>query len=183
MQPSALPFGALAFDRIGEGDYLPAIQAGMAQQLREVDAISNNPAPPTFDNTLVAMERTGRLLDRAMGAFSVEVQTNSDPALLRARDVIAPKLAAIKMPNTSTPNYSRGLTRFIRARLAGSRQGIQAAGRTNVLRVHAGRGQPYRRGQDAAEAMNPQLAVLQDAFRTEAAGGNAARRIRHHGQS
>src|SRR5215469_16580376 len=82
MQPSTLPFGALPFDRITDSDYQPAIEAGMAQQLKEMNAIANNPAPPTFDNTFVAMEKSGRLLDRASGAFDVEVSTNSDPQLL-----------------------------------------------------------------------------------------------------
>ncbi|MGC2405006.1 MAG: M3 family metallopeptidase [Candidatus Cybelea sp.] len=94
MQPSTLPFGAIPFDRISDSDYQPAIEAGMTQQLKEINAIANDPAPPTFDNTLVAMEKSGRLLARAMGAFSVEVATNSDPQLLHVRQVIAPKLAA-----------------------------------------------------------------------------------------
>jgi peptidyl-dipeptidase Dcp len=94
MQPSTLPFGALPFDRISDSDYQPAIEAGMAQQLKEIHAIANDPAPPTFDNTIVAMERSGRLLDRATGAFAVEVATNSNPQLLHVRQVMAPELAA-----------------------------------------------------------------------------------------
>ena len=94
MQPSTLPFGALPFDRIGDNDYQPAIEAGMTQQLKEISAIANNPAPPTVDNTLVTMERSGQLLARAMGAFGVEVATNSNPQLLHVRQFIAPKLAA-----------------------------------------------------------------------------------------
>ena len=50
------------FDKIKDSDYQPAIDAGMAQQIKEVEAIANNPAPPTFENTLVALERTGQLL-------------------------------------------------------------------------------------------------------------------------
>ncbi|MGA9944314.1 MAG: M3 family metallopeptidase [Candidatus Cybelea sp.] len=94
MQPSALPFGALPFDRISDSDYQPAIEAGMTQQLKEINAIENDPAPPTVDNTLVAMERSGQLLARAQGAFEVEVNTNSNPQLLRVRQIIAPELAA-----------------------------------------------------------------------------------------
>ena len=60
--PSTLPFQAPPFDKIKDSDYQPAIDAGMAQQLKEVDAIANNPAPPTFENTLVALERSGQLL-------------------------------------------------------------------------------------------------------------------------
>ena len=66
----------------------------MTQQLKEINAIANDPALPTFENTLVAMEKSGRLLARATGAFGVEVATNSDPQLLHVRQVIAPKLAA-----------------------------------------------------------------------------------------
>jgi peptidyl-dipeptidase Dcp len=94
MQPSTLPFGALPFDRISDSDYQPAIEAGMAQQLDEMNAIANNPAPPTFDNTLVAMEKSGQLLARATGAFGVMVATNSNPQLLRVREIVAPELAA-----------------------------------------------------------------------------------------
>jgi peptidyl-dipeptidase Dcp len=94
LAPSTLPFQAPPFDKITDSDYLPALQAGMAQQLKEIDAIANNPAPPTFQNTLVAMEKSGRLLQRARQAFSVVVQTNSDPALLQVRKTIAPQMAA-----------------------------------------------------------------------------------------
>ncbi|MGB8907384.1 MAG: M3 family metallopeptidase [Candidatus Cybelea sp.] len=94
MQASTLPFGALPFDRISDSDYQPAIEAGMTQQLKEIRAIANDPAAPTVDNTLVAMERSGQLLARAMGAFDVEVATNSNPQLLHVRQIIAPELAA-----------------------------------------------------------------------------------------
>ena len=94
MQPSTLPFGAPPFDKITDADYQPAIEAGMAQQLKEIDAIANNPAKPTFENTLVAMEKSGQLLQRARQAFSVVVQTNSDPTLLQVRKTIAPEMAA-----------------------------------------------------------------------------------------
>ncbi|HEX7799038.1 MAG TPA: M3 family peptidase, partial [Asticcacaulis sp.] len=51
-QPSALPLQAPPFDRIKDTDYQPAIEEGMRQQLAEIDAIANDPAPPTFENTL-----------------------------------------------------------------------------------------------------------------------------------
>jgi len=68
--PSTLPFQAPPFDKIKDGDYQPAIEAGMAEQRKEMQDIANNPAAPTFENTIVAMEKTGRLLDRVMGAFN-----------------------------------------------------------------------------------------------------------------
>src|ERR1051326_4510109 len=64
-KPSTLPFQTPDFSKIKDSDYLPALLAGMAEQKREVMAIANNPAPPPFDNTVAAMERSGLLLERA----------------------------------------------------------------------------------------------------------------------
>jgi len=92
--PSTLPFQAPPFDKIKDGDYQPAIEAGMAQQRKEMQTIAGNPAPPTFDNTIVAMEKTGRLLDRVMGAFNAISSANLNPELQKVKDREAPKLAA-----------------------------------------------------------------------------------------
>ena len=91
---STLPFHAPPFDKIKDSDYLPAIEAGMAQELAEVQAIADNPAPPTFDNTIVAMEKTGQLLQRVGNTFGAVAQANSNPTLLDIRSQIAPKMAA-----------------------------------------------------------------------------------------
>jgi len=56
--PSVLPFQAPPFDKIKDDDYQPAIEAGMAEELSEIQAIADNPAAPTFENTLVAMQKT-----------------------------------------------------------------------------------------------------------------------------
>ncbi|OJV42201.1 MAG: dipeptidyl carboxypeptidase II [Acidobacteriales bacterium 59-55] len=92
--PSTLPFQAPPFDKIKDSDYQPAIEAGMAQQLKEMKAIADNPAPPTFENTLVAMEKTGQLFNRAMMAFSGVTGANMNPVLQKVQDIEAPKLAA-----------------------------------------------------------------------------------------
>src|SRR5271170_1100206 len=92
--PSTLPFQAPPFDKIKDQDYQPAIEAGMAEELTEIRAIADNPAAPTFENTLVALQKTGRLLRRAQAAFAAVSQANSDPELQRAQDELAPKLAA-----------------------------------------------------------------------------------------
>jgi peptidyl-dipeptidase Dcp len=92
--PSALPFGAPPFDKIKDSDYQPAIEAGMAQQLAEIERIANDPAPPSFENTLVAMERSGRLLARASAAFNGVNQANTNPVLQKAKTELAPQIAA-----------------------------------------------------------------------------------------
>jgi peptidyl-dipeptidase Dcp len=91
---STLPFHAPPFDKIKDDDYQPAIEAGMAEQLAEIQAIADNPAPPTFENVLVAMEKSGQLLRRARAAFFGVVQANTNSVLQRVRTTEAPKLAA-----------------------------------------------------------------------------------------
>ncbi|HEX3471929.1 MAG TPA: peptidyl-dipeptidase Dcp [Silvibacterium sp.] len=92
--PSSLPYQAPPFDKIKDTDYQPAIEAGMAQQLEEIRAIADNPAPPTFENTLVAMEKTGALFRRATAAFDAVTGANTNPALQKVEEAEAPRLAA-----------------------------------------------------------------------------------------
>ncbi len=89
-----LPFHAPPFDRIRDADYAPAIDAGRAEQLREIEAIANNPAAPTFENTFAAMERSGQLLERVLQVFGGVTGANTNPALQEVRKQEAPRLAA-----------------------------------------------------------------------------------------
>jgi peptidyl-dipeptidase Dcp len=91
---STLPFHAPPFDKIKDEDYQPAIEAGMAEELSEIQAIADSPAPPTFENTLVAMEKTGQLLQRARAAFGAVTGANTNPVLQKVRTEMAPKQAA-----------------------------------------------------------------------------------------
>ena len=91
---STLPFHAPPFDKIKDSDYEPAFDAGIAQQLEEVEAIANDPTPPTLENTLVALEKTGRLLNRVNLVFSCVSGANTDPTLQKIQEDEAPKLAA-----------------------------------------------------------------------------------------
>jgi peptidyl-dipeptidase Dcp len=91
---STLPFHAPPFDKIKDGDYQPAIEAGMAEQLSEIQAIADNPAAPTFENTLAAMEKTGQLFQRATAAFGAVTGANTNPVLQKVQAEEAPKLAA-----------------------------------------------------------------------------------------
>jgi peptidyl-dipeptidase Dcp len=94
--PSSLPFQAPPFDKIKDEDFQPAIEAGIAQAQAEIEAIANNSAAPTFDNTIVAMEKGGRLLNRVMAAFSGVTGANTDPVLQQVKTIEAPKLAALE---------------------------------------------------------------------------------------
>jgi peptidyl-dipeptidase Dcp len=93
--PSTLPFHAPPFDKIKDGAYQPAIEAGMAEQRQEMRAIADNPAPATFENTLVAMEKSGQLFNRVMAAFNGVTGANRNPALQKVQDFEAPRLAAL----------------------------------------------------------------------------------------
>jgi peptidyl-dipeptidase Dcp len=92
--PSTLPFHAPPFDKIKNEDFQPAIEAGMAQQQAEVKLIDDNPDVPTFDNTIVAMEKSGQLLDRVMAAFNGVTGANTNDTLQKVKTIEAPKLAA-----------------------------------------------------------------------------------------
>jgi peptidyl-dipeptidase Dcp len=91
---STLPFETPDFSRIKDRDYLPALVAGMAQQKREVLAIANQKAAPTFDNTVVEMEKSGALLDRAEQAFDAVNGANTNDTLQATDSKTAPLLAA-----------------------------------------------------------------------------------------
>lgn len=91
---STLPFEAPPFDKIRDDDFQPAIEAGMAQERTEIEAIANNPDPPTLQNTIVAMEKSGRLLDRASAVFNCLTGANTNPTLQKVETEEAPKLAA-----------------------------------------------------------------------------------------
>jgi peptidyl-dipeptidase Dcp len=92
--PSTLPFHAPPFDKIHDSDYQPAIEAGMAAELAEIRAIADNPAQPTFDNTIVAMEKSGQLLNRVSEVFEAVTGANTNPDLQKVEEIETPKLAA-----------------------------------------------------------------------------------------
>ncbi|UOV05181.1 M3 family metallopeptidase [Pseudoxanthomonas sp. F37] len=91
---SPLPLHYPQFDRIKDSDFAPAFDAGMAEQLKEMDAIANNPAAPTFENTIVAMEKSGQVLDRATTVFFNLVGTDTNDARNKLRADYSAKFAA-----------------------------------------------------------------------------------------
>jgi peptidyl-dipeptidase Dcp len=91
---STLQYGYPAFDKIKNEDFAPAFAEGMRQQMVEIDAIANSKSTPTFDNTIVAMERSGRLLNRVSTVFSSLVGANTNDTLNALDKEMAPKLAA-----------------------------------------------------------------------------------------
>jgi len=91
---STLPYHAPRFDVIRNEDYQPAIEEGMRQQLAEIDAIAKQMEPPTFDNTITAMEKSGALLTRVYKAYNGVFGANTNDTLQKVQEIVAPKLAA-----------------------------------------------------------------------------------------
>lgn len=91
---SPLPFGYPQFDQIDDADFAPAFRAAMAEDLREVEAITANPAPPTFANTIVALEQVGETLDRARRIFGNLVGADTNPVRQQIDKEFAPIFAA-----------------------------------------------------------------------------------------
>jgi peptidyl-dipeptidase Dcp len=92
--PSPLPYHAPQFDKIKDSDYAPAFAQGIKEQQAEIDAIAGSTAAPTFENTIAAMEKSGRMLDRVSETFFNVQQANTDPALDKVQSDVAPLLAA-----------------------------------------------------------------------------------------
>ena len=91
---STLPLQYPPFDKIKDSDFGPAFDRGMAEQLKEVDAIANNAEPATFDNTIVAMEKGGQILERATTIFFSLVGADTNDARKAIQAEYSSKFAA-----------------------------------------------------------------------------------------
>ncbi len=95
-KPSDLPFQTIPFNKISDKDFKPAFEEGMRQQTAEIEAIADDKAPATFENTLIALEKSGALLHRVQLAFDVLTGANTNEQLQKIEEEMAPKLAAHK---------------------------------------------------------------------------------------
>ena len=86
--------GAPAFDAVRVGDFEPALMAGMAEQRAEIAAIVETSEAPTFDNTIAALERSGRALNRAGAIYGVWASTLNDKAMQAVEQAMSPVFAA-----------------------------------------------------------------------------------------
>ncbi|MFC9353042.1 M3 family metallopeptidase [Arthrobacter sp. NPDC057013] len=94
LSPSTLPFGLPPFADIDDAHYAEAVDAGLAEHLAEIQAIVDNPGPATFENTALAMERSGRLLDRAAASFFTLVSADASEAIRKLETDLSPRFAA-----------------------------------------------------------------------------------------
>lgn len=92
---STLPYQTVPFDKIKNEHFKPAFEEGFKQKMAEIDIIANDTALPTFENTLVALEKSGRLLERANRTFYTLASANTNDELQKLQEEIAPKQAAL----------------------------------------------------------------------------------------
>ena len=164
-KPSTLPLQAPDFSRIKDGDYLPALLAGMAEQKREVLAIANNPAAPTFANTIVAMERSGQLLDRTNLAFNAVNGANTNDTLQATDTKTAPLFAEHNdFINLNVKLFGR--VKYLNDHQAELNLNPEQAKLLDVYykgMVHAGAELPAAK-QTELKTINKQLSTLQTKF-------------------
>ncbi|MEU8274687.1 M3 family metallopeptidase [Microbispora bryophytorum] len=93
LSPSTLPYGLPPFQEIREEHYAPAFEQGMAEQIAEVEAITGNPEPATFENTVEALERSGALLERVSAVFFNQASSDTTPGVQEIQKDVTPRLA------------------------------------------------------------------------------------------
>jgi peptidyl-dipeptidase Dcp len=165
LAPSTLPFGYPDFDAIREEHFLPAFTVGMAEQRAEVDAITAG--PPSFDGTVVALERSGATLRRVSAVFRTLVSSASTPGIRAIDAEVAPLLAAHEDAITLDPALFARLDALHaeRARLDLGPEALRLLERRHRDAVRAG----ARLGsadQERLRALNAELAALSAEFGT-----------------
>ena len=165
LAPSTLPYGAPDFARLRDAHLLPAIEQGMRAAREEIGAITDNPEPPTFENTLEAWERSGQLLSRARRVFSqLNSADGNDTRRMIARET-APLLAAHDDAILLDPALFARVAALYEARdtLALSAEQARLLDRRHTQMLRAGAGLPEAE-QARLREINQELATLRNRF-------------------
>ncbi len=166
LAPWTGPYGGVPpFDRIEVADLQPALEAGMTQQLAEIERVANDPAAPTFENTIAAMERTGRMLDRVNTVYGIYSSTLSDAAVQAVEREMAPKLAAFSDRITQNPKLFERIEKVYETRatagLTPEQQRLTWVYYTNFVRAGA---RLDAAGKKRTAEINQELAKLFTTF-------------------
>lgn len=94
LAPYTAPYEIPPFGQITDADYIPALKAAIAEYNTEIDAIVNNPEKPTFDNTILALDRAGRTFDKVVNVYYALSESNSSPALQEVGETFEPMIIA-----------------------------------------------------------------------------------------
>jgi len=162
---SNLPFGFPRFDAIRNEHFAPAFEKGMAEHLKEIRAIAESPEKPSFENTIVAMERAGQLLARTSRVFFNLTGANTNPELQKLQREMAPKLAAHGDAITLDPALFARVAALYDARES---LGLDAESKRLLWRYHRDFVRAGAKLSDAdkqkLKALNGELASLSAAF-------------------
>jgi len=164
-KPSTLPFNYPAWDKIRNEHFAPAYAEGMRQQAAEIEKIANNKAAPTFENTIVAMERSGQLLNRVGSAFNTLTGSYTNDELIALDKDLAPKLSAHSDAIRLNPKlYARIKSLYDRR----TKLGLDAESQYLIERYHTDFVRAGAKLSDAdkqkLKEMNGQLAALSTQF-------------------
>lgn len=164
-QPSKLPFGYPMFDQIKNEDYAPAFAEGMRINAAEIEAIANNPKPATFDNTIVALEKSGQLLSRVSSVFGNLSGANTNDSFKALERELSPKLAAhsdaIRLNEKLYARIKSLYDKRDKLHLDAEAKYLLQRYHTDFVRAGA---RLSAADKDKLKAMNGQLANLQTAF-------------------
>ena len=121
LAPWSGPYGGVPpFEKVKVEDFKPALETGMAEALAEIDKVANDPAPPTFENTIVGLERSGRALDRVSNIFGIYSSTMATPEFQKVEEEMAPRLAAFADQITQNEKLFKRIAAVYDAREKGS---------------------------------------------------------------
>ncbi|HEU0091988.1 MAG TPA: M3 family metallopeptidase, partial [Vicinamibacteria bacterium] len=121
LAPWSGPYGGVPpFDKVKVEQFKPALETAMTEALAEIDKVANDPAPPTFENTIVGLERSGRVLDRVSNIFGIYSSTMSTPDFQKVEEEMAPKLAAFSDQITQNEKLFKRIAAVYDAREKGT---------------------------------------------------------------
>jgi peptidyl-dipeptidase Dcp len=163
---STLPYHLPPFAAIKDEHFAPAFEQGMADELEEVGRITGDPAPASFDNTIVALERSGALLDRVTTVFGILTGSYTNPALDQLEASLSPRLAAHRDAiYLNRPLYTRVRDLYeSRAQLGLDAESLRLLERYHLDFVRAG-AKLSSAEQEALKAKNAELAALSTQFK------------------
>ena len=176
-EPNLLPFGYPDFAAIREEHFLPAFIEGMARQRAEVDAIAADPAPPTFDNTIVALERSGDMLRRVSAVFFTLVSSCSTEGIREIEAEVAPLLAAHDDAITLDPALFARIEAVDDTDLDAESRRLLERYRRDAVRAGARLAPPQ---QERLREINAELSPLTTEFGTRLLDGRQRRRRARH---
>ena len=164
--PSTLPYRLPPFDKIKDADYVPAFEAGMREQRAEVAAIARNSAPADVANTIVALERTGQLLERVNTVFSNLNASNTNPEMDRIDTDMTPRLTAHEDAILLDPALFARVDSIYRRRasLKLDPESLQLLERYHVMFVRAG-AKLSEADKTRLRELNEQISSLMTQFR------------------